>query len=209
MNELTDKERADGWVLLFDGKDASQHFRGFRKESLPDGWQVVDGTLVRKGPGGDIVTRETYKDFEFVCEWKVGPAGNSGVMWHVGEEKNYPWETGPEMQILDDAGHVDGRTPYTSAGACYALYPAPEGAVKPAGEWNRARILVQGSKVELWLNGVQTATFDTSSDDWKERIAKSKFKDMPAFATKDSGHIALQDHGDEVAFRNIKIRPIR
>jgi len=210
-NTLSDAERAAGWVLLFDGKDAAPHFRGYRKQSMPGAWKVIDGTLsfVPGGEGGDIVTREQYKDFEFICDWRVAPGGNSGIMWHVGEAHSYPWETGPEMQILDDAAHVDGRTPMTSAGACYALYPAPEGAAKPAGAWNTARILVQGPKVELWLNGVQTASFDTSSDDWKKRLAESKFKSMPAFATLDKGHIALQDHGDLVAFRNIRIRPIQ
>jgi len=207
-NTLSAEEEANGWVLLFDGI-ACKHLRGYRKEDMPDGWTVRDGQIVRTGPGGDLVTRSLYQDFEFVCDWKVQKGGNSGIMWHVSEDHEYPWQTGPEMQILDDAGHVDGRTPFTSAGACYALYPAPEGAVRPAGEWNRARILVQGPKVELWLNGVQTASFDTSSADWKERIAKSKFKDMPHFATKDRGRIALQDHGDEVAFRNIKVRPIQ
>lgn len=208
-NTLTPQERLDGWVLLFDGVNASKNFRGYRKTDLPEGWVAENGVLVRKGPGGDIVTREQYTDFEFTCDWMVKAGGNSGIMWHVGEERPAPWETGPEMQILDDAAHVDGRTPETSAGACYALYPAPVGAVKPAGSWNRARMLVQGPKVELWLNGVKTASFDTSSDDWKARIAKSKFKDMPAFATLDRGVIALQDHGDEVAFRNIKVRPIK
>lgn len=208
-NKLSVKESKDGWILLFDGSDASKSFRGFKKESLPGGWTVVDGCLTRTGEGGDIVTKDEYESFEFVCDWRVKTGGNSGIMWHVSEEKAYPWETGPEMQILDDAAHVDGRTPETSAGACYALYPAPAGAAKPAGEWNKARILVDGTQVTLWLNGVETAKFDTSSDEWKARIAKSKFKDMPLFATKKKGFIALQDHGDEVAFRNIKIRPIK
>lgn len=207
-NTLTAEEKNAGWVLLFDGTDAGKHFRGFRKDALPEGWQVVDGMIVRKGAGGDIITREMYKDFEFVCDWMVKPGGNSGIMWHVSEEREYPWETGPEMQILDDKAHVDGRSPSTSAGACYALYPAPEGAARPAGEWNRARILVRGPKVELWLNGVQTASFDTSSAEWKEKIAASKFKAMPMFATKERGYLALQDHGDEVSFRNVKIREI-
>jgi len=208
-NTLTPQERLDGWVLLFDGENASKSFRGYRKQDLPEGWIATDGCIVRKGPGGDIVTREQYKDFEFMCDWKVQTGGNSGIMWHVSEERPNPWETGPEMQILDDAAHVDGRSPSTSAGACYALYDAPEGAVKPAGQWNRARVLIQGTKGELWLNGVKTASFDTASDEWKDRIAKSKFKDMPQFAKMDRGVIALQDHGDEVAFRNIKVRPIQ
>ncbi len=211
VNALTDAERRDGWVLLFDGKDPGASFRGFKKETLPGAWKVVDDSLafVPGGNGGDIVTKDEYKDFEFTCEWKVNAGGNSGIMWHVGEDGSYPWETGPEMQILDDAAHVDGKTPMTSAGACYALYPAPAGASKPAGQWNTARIMVQGPKVQLWLNGVKTADFDTTSDDWKQRLAASKFKSMPLFATKATGRISLQDHGDPVFFRNIKIRPIQ
>ncbi|MBM4113727.1 MAG: DUF1080 domain-containing protein [Phycisphaerae bacterium] len=210
-NTLTDAEKRAGWVLLFDGEDACCTFRGYKKDALPDAWKVVDGTIafVPGGAGGDIVTKEQFKDFEFLCDWKVEKGGNSGIMWHVSEEASYPWETGPEMQILDDSVHVDGRTPMTSAGALYALYPAPEGAVKPAGEWNTARVLIQGTKGTLWLNGVKTAEFDTASDEWKQKIAASKFKSMPLFATKSTGHIALQDHGDPVFFRNIKVRPIQ
>lgn len=207
-NTLAPDEKAAGWILLFDGTDASRSFRGYKKESLPEGWTVVDGAITRTGGGGDIVTRDEWKDFEFVCDWKVAPGGNSGIMWHVGEELTYPWETGPEMQVLDDAKHPDGKSRLTSAGACYALYPAPEGAVKPAGEWNTARIRVQGGKVELWLNGVQTASFDTTSEEFKKRLAASKFATMPKFGTLASGRIALQDHGDQVSFRNLKIRPL-
>jgi len=198
----------DGWVVLFDGKDAGKELRGFKRADLPADWKVEDGALVLRGKGGDIVTKGEYQDFEFTVDWKVAPGGNSGIMWHVSEDFNYPWETGPEMQVLDDALHADGKSRLTSAGACYALYPAPAGAVKPAGEWNTAYIKVVGPKVVYRLNGVTTAEFDMSSKEWKDRIAGSKFASMKDFATKSTGHIALQDHGDVVMYRNMKVRPL-
>jgi hypothetical protein len=129
-------------------------------------------------------------------------------MYHVTEDANYPWETGPEMQILDDDAHNDGKDRLTSAGANYALHPAPRGVVKPVGQWNSMRILCVGNHVEYYLNGVQTCSFDVGSEDWKKRMLASKFAKMPLYATKPKGHIALQDHGDEVWFRNIRIKPL-
>jgi hypothetical protein len=198
----------DGWVSLFDGTDPSKHLRGFRRADFPAEWKVEDGAIVLRGKGGDLVTKDQYADFEFQVDWKVAPGGNSGIMWHVSEDFGAPWETGPEMQVLDDDKHNDGKSRLTSAGACYALYPAPMGAVKPAGEWNTAYIKVVGPKVVYRLNGVTTAEFDMSSKDWKDRLAGSKFASMKAFGTKSSGHIAIQDHGDVVMFRNMKVRPI-
>ena len=198
----------DGWVVLFDGKDPGKELRGFKRADLPPEWKVEDGALVLRGKGGDIVTKGQYQDFEFSVDWKVAPAGNSGIMWHVSEDFGYPWETGPEMQVLDDAGHGDGKSRLTSAGACYWLYPAPAGAVKPAGDWNTAYIKVVGPKVVYRLNGITTAEFDMSSKEWKDRVAGSKFASMKDFATKSSGHIALQDHGDVVMYRNMKVRPL-
>ena len=138
-----------GWYVLFDGHTADQ-WRAYRGDSLPAGWQVVDGALTRVAAGGDIVTREEFQDFELALEWKVEPGGNSGIMYRVAEapELETTWQSGPEYQVLDDAGHPDGRRPETSAGACYGLYPTPRGVARPAGEWNEARIVVQGSRVE-------------------------------------------------------------
>ena len=205
-NALTDAERAEGWTLLFDGTTPGTHLRGFKREGFPEQWKVEDGCLVLRGPGGDIVTKEQFTDFAFRCDWQVAPGGNSGIMWHVSEEFAYPWETGPEMQVLDDAAHPDGKSRLTSAGACYALYPAPEGVVKPAGEWNTAEVVVSGPKVTYRLNGTVTADFDMSSPDWSDRVKGSKFASMPNFGTKSSGHIAIQDHGDVVRFKNLKVR---
>ena len=198
----------DGWVVLFDGTDAARQLRGYKRADMPAEWKVEDGALVLRGKGGDIVTKGEYQDFEFTVDWKVAPGGNSGIMWHVSEEFGSPWETGLEMQVLDDERHGDGKSRLTSAGACYALYPAPTGAVKPAGEWNTAYIKVVGPKVLYRLNGVTTAEFDMSSKEYKDRVAGSKFASMKAFGSRSTGHIALQDHGDVVMYRNMKVRPL-
>jgi len=207
-NTLSAGEAKDGWVLLFDGKDASKSFRGFKRTDMPKEWAVEDGAIVLRGKGGDLATKDEYADFEFATDWKIASGGNSGIMWRSSEDFGAPWETGPEMQVLDDTKHADGKSPLTSAGSCYALYPAPMGAVKPVGEWNHAVISAIGPKVTYTLNGVKTAEFDLSSKEWKDKVAGSKFASMKAFGTKDKGHIVLQDHGDVVMYRNIKLRPI-
>lgn len=199
--------REDGWRSLFDGK-STDAWRGYRKDHLPAGWQVVDSALTRVGRAGDIVTREQFQDFELALQWRVAPGGNSGVFYRVREapELKQVWQSGPEFQVLDDAGHRDGARPETSAGACYGLYAAPRGVVRSAGEWNEARIVVQGSRVEHWLNGRRVVEYELGSDEWEERVRRSKFADHPAYGRAPRGHIALQDHGDRVAYRNIRIR---
>ena len=166
-----------GWYVLFDGHTADQ-WRAYRGDSLPAGWQVVDGALTRVAAGGDIVTREEFQDFELALEWKVEPGGNSGIMYRVAEapELETTWQSGPEYQVLDDAGHPDGRRPETSAGACYGLYSAPRGVVRPAGEWNEARIVVQGSHVEHWLNGRRVVSYELEGPDWEARVRGSKYR---------------------------------
>jgi hypothetical protein len=201
------------WVTLFDGKDLAR-FRGFRKDSIPAAWVVRDGCLVHlKSAGdhtaaGDLVTREQYGSFELELEWKVTPGGNSGIFYHAAEDTNNIWENAPEMQILDDSTHNDGKDRLTSAGADYALYPAPVGAVKPVGQWNQVRIVADKGHIQYFLNGVKMCDFTRGSDDWKGRVARSKFSKMPRYATNARGHIGLQDHGDEVWFRNIRVRTL-
>jgi hypothetical protein len=175
---------------------------------VPAGWQVVDGALTRVGQAGDLITREVFGDFELELEWMVAEGGNSGIMYRVTEEAAETYQTGPEMQVLDDARHPDGGSRLTSAGSVYGLYPAPAGAVKPAGEWNAVRIVVHGSQVEHWLNDVEVAAYQLGSTDWKARVAASKFRNWPGYGRAAAGHIALQDHGDRVAYRNIRIRTL-
>lgn len=206
-NTLTAEERAQGWRLLFDG-ETTDGWRGYMREDMPDGWRVEDGTLTRAGRAGDIVTSERFSDFELSLEWRVEPGGNSGVLYRVVEGPEHTYHSGPEMQVLDDAAHPDGRSPLTSAGSNYGLHPAPRGVVRPAGEWNRTRIVVEGAHVEHWLNGEKVVEYELGSAAWEALVADSKFAQWPEYGRADEGHIALQDHGDRVWFRNIKIREI-
>jgi 3-keto-disaccharide hydrolase len=204
-NTLTPAEHAAGWRLLFDGK-TTDGWRGYRMDSVPAGWQVVDGALTRVAGGDDILAREPFANFMLELDWNIAPGGNSGILYRVTEEYDAPYWSGPEMQVLDDAGHPDGKSPLTSAGASYALYPAPRGIVKPAGEWNHVRIVVNGNHVEHWLNGTRVVEYELGSPDWVARVAKSKFAKWRDFGRATAGYIDLQDHGDRVAFKNIKIR---
>lgn len=195
------------WITLFDGTSTSA-WRGYLKPDLPAGWRVVDGALTRVAEGGDIITRDQFDSFELELEWKVAPGGNSGIFFHVQEDSTlrWPYESGPEYQVLDNQAHRDGLDPRTSAGSNYALHAPANDATRRPGEWNQARIVVNGSHVEHWLNGEKLLDYELWSDDWAQRVAASKFKDMPAYGRARTGHVSLQDHGDWVAFRNIRIR---
>ena len=204
-NALTAQERADGWELLFDGTSLA-HWTSFKSDTLSDGWQVRNGEIARVGPAGDLVTRETFEDFELRLEWRLSHKGNSGIFFGVSDEGNYVWESGPEMQILDNDGHGDGITASTSAGANYALHEPVADVTRPIGQFNEAVLRVEDGHVTHWLNGTKLLEYDWGSDDWKARVANSKFASMPGYGQSRRGHIALQDHGDPVFFRNVKIR---
>lgn len=197
------------WEVLFDGKGTAS-WRAYRGKEFPaKGWSV-DGEGLRcqaKGGGGDIVSREQYENFELEFEWKVSAGANSGVMYRVREDRGASYETGPEYQVLDDAKHPDGKNPKTSAGSLYALIAADGSKeLRPVGEWNRARILIDGQRAEHWLNGRKVVEYEWSSPKLQTLIGQSKFKDWPGFARQSSGHICIQDHGDDVWFRNVRIR---
>jgi hypothetical protein len=207
-NTLTSRERSGGWTLLFDGKslDGWQRYDG---APITAGWKAVDGALVRAERGGsDIVTTRKYRNYELALEWRLspeGPAGNSGIFYNVIDTGGIYWGA-PEMQILDDARHADGKSDLTSTGANYALHPVPHGGAKPVGEWNAVRIVRRGDHVEHWLNGQKVVDYDLGSADWKTRVAASKFKDKLLYGTAREGRIGLQEHGSFVAFRNIRIK---
>ena len=206
-NTLTARELTEGWRLLFDGTTTAG-WRGYRSQALAEGWQVVDGALTRVAAGGDIVSVDTFGDFELRIDWNVSPGGNSGVFFRANETTDYVWQNSPELQVLDNAAHRDGLTAETSAGSNYALHAPAQDVVRPAGEWNEVRLIVRGAHVEHWLNGVKIVEYELWSDDWKARVAASKFNETAAYGQATSGHIALQDHGDRVAFRNIMIRSL-
>lgn len=216
QNVLSAQEQAQGWRLLFDGR-TTQGWRGFGKESMPvgpdnrPGWEVIDGCLVRTGPGGDIITVDQFGSFELSLEWRVCAGGNSGIFYRVAEQPDFQWvwQTGPEMQVLDNSEHRDGQKSLTSAGANYALYAPEKDATRAVGLFNEARIVVRGQRVEHWLNGEKLLEYELGGEDWKQRVASSKFAQMPAYGTMARGHIALQDHGDRVWYRNIKIRELK
>ena len=205
QNSLTDAEKAAGWRLLFDGKTTSG-WRNYGKPAISAGWTVQDGALTRTGAGGDIITTDEFKNFELSIDWKIEIGGNSGVFYRASEDTDAIYWNAVEMQVLDDAKHPDGQNRITSAGAAYDLYPSPAGHVHPGGEWNSARLIVTGNHVEHWLNGFKLLEYELGSPDWNSKVAGSKFKPYPRFGKNAQGHIGLQDHGNVVAFRNIKIR---
>lgn len=213
-NTLTDAEKADGWSLLFDGTGPAS-FRGYRQKDFPGtGWSVepVDGAPairhVAGAGGGDIITREQFASFEFACEWKVAPGANSGIFYRVQETDGPTYFTGPEMQVLDNAGHADGKNPATSAGALYGLIACAHDVVRPAGEWNAVRVVARGDDIEHWFNGVKVLDYSLAEPGWTDRLKGSKFESWTRFGREKAGHIALQDHGDDVWYRNLKVRPL-
>jgi hypothetical protein len=197
----------DGSRSLFNGRTLDG-WRAFTSPAPPAGWAAVDGTLARTGAGGDILTADEFGDFELRLQWKLAEGGNSGIFFRVVNTGSQVWESGPEMQILDNARHADGKNPLTSAGSNYGLHAPVRDVTRPVGEWNDVRLLVAGAKVEHWLNGVKVVEYELWSPEWESLVKRSKFVTMPAYGRAKRGRIALQDHGDPVWFRNITIRPL-
>ena len=200
----------NGWTPLFDGQEVTG-MRGYKMESFPwEAWAIEDGSLktIPGGKGVDIISTETYKDFELELEWKVQSGGNSGIFYFATEEPHSIWQSAPEMQVLDNTAHPDRLRKVTSAGSLYDLIAPSEDVVKPLGEYNQVKIISQNNHIEHWLNGVKILEYEYGSDALINLISKSKFKDMPYFAKASSGRIGLQgDHG-EVWYRNVRIRKL-
>ena len=204
-NALTAAEKLAGWQLLFDGKTVA-HWRNYRSDTISDGWKVVDGALARVAKGaGDIISVEQYDSFELSLEFRISRGGNSGLMYHVLEsDKVGPAFSGPEIQIQDN---VDGHDPQ-KCGWLYQLYPASVDATRPVGEGNQLRVRITPEQCSTHMNGVRYARYVKGNADWKKRVAASKFAKFTGFGEATKGHICLQDHGNPVAFRNIKIRKL-
>jgi hypothetical protein len=210
-NTLTEEEEAAGWKLLFDGTSTAGWTAVGKKEFPAKGWVVEEGALkhIAKGGGGDIVTIEHFDNFELDFEWKAAPGANSGIKYNlVDPNKNL----GCEYQILDDEKHPDaklGKGKRTTGGLYDVLAAPAEKKLNPPGQWNHSRIVVDGNKVEHWLNGAMTVAFELGSDALEAAVAASKFKSQKGWAQKRKSPILLQDHGDEVSFRSIKVRPLQ
>ncbi|MBR2649874.1 MAG: 3-keto-disaccharide hydrolase [Sediminibacterium sp.] len=209
----TTQQKKGGWVPLFDGK-TTKGWHTYGKTTIGSGWTVEDGTLhldPSKKDGGDIVSDESFGNFHLRLEWKIAKNGNSGIIFFVQdnpEKYPYVWYTGPEMQVLDNDGHPDGKIKKHRAGNLYDLIEGKEGAVKPVGEWNLVEIIANNGKLDFFLNGENVVNTTYGDAEWKKLIAGSKFKDKPDFGRFFSGHIALQDHGDNVWYRNIMIKKL-
>lgn len=206
-NALTPEEQRAGWRLLFDGKSLDG-WRSLKSEQPGRGWRAEDGALVLRSKAGDLVTDQAFGDFELSLEWKVAEAANSGVIYRVGLDQAQTFRTGPEYQVLDNLEARDNHPASHRAGALYDLMGVEDNVANPAGQWNQARIVVRGWHVQHWLNGVKTADIDLESAEGRALIARSKFKGWREFASLARGHIALQDHGDVVSFRSIKLRDL-
>lgn len=215
QNTLSVEEKAAGWQLLFDGQ-TTRGWSGYKMQKVPESWRVENGSLLaRREEGkssGDIITTSQFANFELLVDWKMTAGNNSGVIYRATKEHAEVWQSGPEYQILDNKGHLDGLNPLASAGACYAVFAPASDVTRSLGQWNQTRILAQGKHVEHWLNGEKLVEYDIGSDRWLAHVKTSKF--FPTaygqgnWGKATTGYIGLQDYGGAIEFRNLKIRPL-
>jgi Domain of Unknown Function (DUF1080) len=206
-NTLTAAEKAAGWTLLFDGKSLA-NFKGFKTPALDAGWHIDAEGGMEPDPktSKDAVTKAKYENFDLTFDWKISKKGNSGVIFHVIDVGDETYESGPEYQLLDNSR---GEPPLQRAGSLFALVAPSKDVTAPVGQWNHSRLLVDHGKVQHWMNGVLVTEYEIGSPDFKARVDHSKFRQWPQFATGKTGYIALQNHGDPVWFRNLKIKVIK
>jgi len=212
-NILTKTEKKEGWKLLFDGKSMNG-WRVYQNRTATS-WEVANGELHARGSvtdktdkRSDLITTDQYDNFELSIDWKISKEGNSGILYHVTEEFDASYKSGPEYQIIDDLGFPEHLEEWQKTGADYAMHLTTSRPTKPVGEYNHTVIKVNGSHVEHWLNGVKILEFQAWTPDWYALKAKGKWKDAPGYGLAKKGYIALQDHGSEVWFKNIKLRKL-
>lgn len=205
-----------GWIKLLNGKNLNG-WHTYGKQVAGNSWMVEkDGSLhlntsSNNRVAGDLVTTDEYKNFDLKVEWKISKNGNSGILFLVHEDTakyDYTFRTGPEMQVLDNDGHEDGKIYKHRAGDLYDLIACSKETVKPVGEWNKAEIICNNGNLQLFLNGTKVVETTLWNDEWNKMVSKSKFKTMPGFGRYHEGKIALQDHGNDVWFRNIEIKKL-
>ncbi len=211
-NTLTSQEKIDGWQLLFDGQKIDQWHK-YNGTTVNKNWTIADNAIHFNpdfADGGDLTSNLAYTNFELTLDWKIQECGNSGIMLNVNESYDYqhPWLTGPEMQVLDDSCHPDGKIQKHRAGDLYDLIECTQKTVKAAGEWNSIKIVSNNAKYEFWQNEIKVVSFEMHTPEWKAMVASSKFKDMPDFGKYRKGKIVLQDHADRVWYKNIKIKTL-
>ncbi len=217
--QTSDKENEDGWEVLFDGT-SFDNWRGYLVEEMPETWKLEEGAMVfyppKERPEGEsynIITQKAYSDFVLSLEWKISEAGNSGIFWGILEDEKYgqPYETGPEIQVLDNQKHPDAKNGTThQAGSLYDMVAPSKDVTKPIGEWNTCVITVnhKTNVGKVVLNGEEIVNFSVNGAAWDAMVAKSKFATWDGFGKYKTGKIGLQDHGDIVAYRNIKIKEL-
>jgi hypothetical protein len=206
---VTAEQSAAGWRPLFEGTSLSG-WRGYKEQTVPAGWSVADGVVTKTGSANDIITRDQFGNFELAFDWKLATGGNAGVFYRGTEEYDHIYWSAPEYQLLDDANHPDGKSRLTSAGAAYALYPPPAGVVKPANEWNSSLLVVNGNRVQHWLNGQKLLEYELGSPDWQAKVKASKFIAYPNYGRAARGYIGIQgDHDGTLSIRNMRIREIK
>jgi hypothetical protein len=215
INTLTDKEKAEGWQLLFNGK-TTDGWKGYNQDSCGPRWTVIDGELTCLGEGGgmgyDIVTTKKFSDFELNVDWKLTSKANSGIFYHIveGPAHSSPYETAPEYQLIDDLGWPEKLEDWQKTGADYAMHTADtlKKKLNPVGEWNNTRIIFNKGHVEHWLNGTKIIEFTAWDNDWNKLKTEGKWKDYPDYGVAKEGPVGLQNHGSKISFRNIKIKPL-
>jgi len=206
---LTAEQRAAGWRALFDGS-STDAWRGYKEQGLPAGWRIESGVLTKTGPVGDIITKDQFGNFQLAFDWKLSPGGNAGLFYRGTEEYDHIYWSATEYQLLDDAGHPDGKSRLTSAGADYGLYPSAAGVVKPADQWNSTLLVVNGKTVQHWLNGQKLLEYEIGSADWQAKVKASKFAAYPNYGLAPKGYIGFQgDHDGTLSLRNVRIRELK